>query len=277
MAAPSLLVPESSPADITTKRKHADGDPESDHTSQKKARLASTPHQHPAAAAAQPGPEAVANPVQPTSSLAVSPPDPLLGELATRYEVLALSVVSSTSIARRVDRILAHLGRFHPSDMSVLPGVVLLRARAGEAAKLVSVAELVRRRVAEAEHKWWQYNRLYEAPAGGEGGRAARNHNHQNHRSGRQHAAACAAEMQPSVIEETDLMGMDNDDDDDDFEFMQLPLERAAAPQKTRNQPQLGIFLSRVPVPELAAMDNVTVQSNADEIEYQCKKRAGLI
>lgn len=189
------------------------------------------------------------------NTLPMQPHEDVLAELKPKYDVKTLSVISSTPIAKRVEQVLAHLGRFHPSDMSVLPGVVLVHARADQAGKMTSVVELVKRRVHEAEQKWFQYNRLYEVSV--EPRRAA----------------------ERSIIEDTVLGDHGGgSEEEDDFEVMQTPFERAVhkEPEVTM-KPYMSIMLSRVPILELQAKDYITTQSNSDQIEYLRKKRLGMI
>jgi hypothetical protein len=177
-------------------------------------------------------------------------------------------------MARRVDSILTHLGRFNAWDTTFLPGLVVLYARSSAAGKMISVAETARRRINEAEQKWWQYNRVYEAemPLKEEvqvvedtvlGGR----------RQG-----SDGKDKQP--LEEAEGDNVDDDDEDDHyFESMQSRFERAVLgePKKTNMVPHMSIILSRVPVKELQGREEWTVQSNQDYIDHLRKKKAGLV
>ncbi|KAJ9156288.1 hypothetical protein NKR23_g887 [Pleurostoma richardsiae] len=214
-------------------------------------------------AATQPKKQRVgAAPSHMPTTLPMQPHEDVLAELRGKYDVLPLSVISSSSMRKRVERALTHLGRFSPVDMSVLPGVVLLHARAGDARKMISVIELVRRRIHESEQKWFQYNRLYEVTT---------------------EAKPQQQHHERSVIEDTVLeqSGRDgNDSGEDEFETMDHPtvFERAVQPQSgPPSKPYMSIFLSRVPIPELQAKDYITAQSNADQIETMIKKKMGLL
>lgn len=205
---------------------------------------------------------------QPSASL--QPLSGFVTDLQPKYEVKTLSVLSSTSIAKRVDTILEHLSRFHPWDPTVLPGIVLLYARSNTTNKLITIAETVRRRIHEADQKWYQYNRLYEMDW-----------------AAKQNGAGRSSD-DPSVIEDT-IVGADDSaapgsDDDDYFETMNglaaaVPTQFERAVHGEKKAPQMAhmsIFLSRLPVPELRARDNFAVQSNEEHIDYIRKKRAGL-
>ena len=212
------------------------------------------------------------------TSLSLQPLSGFVADLQPKYEVRTLSVLSSTSIAKRVDAILKHLGRFHPWDPTVLPGVILLYARSAAVNKLITIAETVRRRIHEGDQKWYQYNRLYEMEW-----------------TVNQSSAATPQGNGKSVIEDLAIgaggrkeAGRDEEDDDDDdgyFETMNsvgaqaesTPFERAIlGEQKTRSTTHMSIFLSRVPVPELRAKDNFAIQSNEEHIDHLRKQRAGL-
>jgi hypothetical protein len=194
---------------------------------------------------------------QTAPGLPSEPHESVLAELRPKYHVATFSVISSTSIAKRIDQILAHLGRFHPADNAVLPGVVLMHARSRDAAKMVSVAELVRRKIHEAGQKWYQYNRLYEVEA--------------------------TAQEAGTVIEETTVQGVRQDMSevsgearDDCFDATPSMLEQAVLGRpKSDHTLYMSIFLSRVPMPELRAKDNITAQSNSDSIDQQRRRQFG--
>ncbi|KAK4142073.1 uncharacterized protein C8A04DRAFT_30331 [Dichotomopilus funicola] len=191
---------------------------------------------------------------------------PLLSQLGTKFEVKTMTVLPSTSIRKHVDRALDHLSRFNAWDPVVAPGVVLLCAKAGTSSKLITIAELVRRRIGESEQKWFQYNVPREvavmvepAPAMGD----------------------------TSVVEDTVLgrekeeaddegNGDQEEDDDDYFETLQPTIhEQAAQPAQVKHVAHTLILLSRIPLDELKSEPNVSVQTNEGKIEFLRKKKMG--
>ncbi|KAK3331928.1 hypothetical protein B0T19DRAFT_89185 [Cercophora scortea] len=193
---------------------------------------------------------------------------PLLAKLSPKYEVKPMSVMPSTSISKHVDKALQHLSRFSAWDTSVLPGVVLLSAKAGASAKLITISELVRRRIGEAEQKWYQYNVL----------------------SGTEQieAATIPVEEEDEVVEDTVMAGGGEDEDGEDeeyFERIQTTAtaagmtihERAVEPVTVRHKTHLSIFISRVKLEELGELRNVGLQTNEGTIEYLRKKKMGLV
>lgn len=213
------------------------------------------------------------NPATPsTLPLSSQPLQSLIAELSPNYDIKILSILSSTSISKRVDSVLNHLGRISAWDSTVLPGVVLLYARSNSTNKLITVVETVRRRIHEAEQKWYQYNHLYEMdwPAGKQ-----QSHNRPpppNHKV-------------ETLIEDTIMSlegdGQESEDDDDDFEIMatqQTVFERAVhGKEKTRQMAHMSVLLSRIPIPELKAKENFAVQSNEEYINQVQRKRSGLV
>lgn len=206
---------------------------------------------------------------------AFQPYESIIAKLRPRYEVKTMSVMPSTSIAKHVDKALQHLDRFNLWDQSVLPGVVLLSAKPVASSKLVTIAELVRRRIGEGEQKWFQYNVLTETE---------------------EMEDANAVGME--VVEDTvmDLTKDDGDGEDDEeeeaFETMkdansnqgrrqqqqqQTVFERAIEPPKIRHNKYVSVFLSRIPIEELRTMRNIAVQSNEQHIDYLKKKKVGLV
>jgi len=195
--------------------------------------------------------------------------NPILTKLVGKYDVKPMSVMSSTSISHHVDRALQHLGKFSMWDKSVLPGVVLLVARAGTTGKAITIAEVIRRRIGESEQKWFQYNVLGEtASVVGVSTQGA----------------GIGGEV--SVVEDTNMGEAQREDGDggeeeEFFETMQplMPAihQQAVHPAKIRHKAHMVIILSRVPINELNAEPNISLQTNQDQIEYLRKKKLGLV
>ncbi|KAK3381298.1 hypothetical protein B0H63DRAFT_199402 [Podospora didyma] len=207
----------------------------------------------------------------PTAGLAESPftqlYGPLLSRLKPKYEVKPMVVRGSTSISKHVDRALEHLGRFSMWDLSVLPGVVLLCARSGDSSKLISVSELVRRRISETEQKWFQYNLLDETVC---------------------EDRTIMALEEPSIVEDTFMAvgtvdtGYVSDSESDNGYFEtanRQPTihERATEAAKFKHKAYMTVLLSRVPLHELKDMHNIALQTNEHHIEYLRKKKMGLV
>ncbi|KAK2045940.1 hypothetical protein LZ31DRAFT_630147 [Colletotrichum somersetense] len=162
--------------------------------------------------------------------------DALLASLRPKYDVLPAFTISSTKIQKRVRWLLRHLRK---DDGDPRKRAVLLYARPGDVVKMITIAELVKRIVAEDEGgRWYQYNQMYELPP------------------------------KVDVVEETMLdcgpaEAAGGDDDDDDFEVMENRFERAVLPPPaSRTAKSLSVFLSLAPIPELRAKDDVTTQTN---------------
>ncbi|KAL2127603.1 hypothetical protein VTI74DRAFT_10439 [Chaetomium olivicolor] len=187
---------------------------------------------------------------------------------APKYEIKTLTVLPSTSIAKHVDRALSHLGQFNAWDKSVLPGVVLLCAKSAAAGKLVTIAELVRRRIGEAEQKWWQYNVLGETVVEEEegvnqGGASAGNEDGQ---------AEVVEDRYMAVEDQSQEMGGEGKY----FETIRPGIhEQAVQPARVKYKAHLTVLLSRVPLEELRAESNVSLQTNEQHIEYLRRKKMG--
>jgi hypothetical protein len=83
------------------------------------------------------------------------------GSLAGTYDVTTMSIVSSSSIQQKVTRVLEVLSAFPPAPREK-PRLVMLHAKAKAVAKMISIAEIAKRDIAEREGKWFQYNRIGE-------------------------------------------------------------------------------------------------------------------
>ena len=199
---------------------------------------------------------------------------PFLAKLKPKYEVKHMSVMPSTKEATHITKALDHLSRFSVWDQSVLPGVVLLTAKSVASGKLITIAEIVRRRIGECEQKWYQYNVLNEAE------------------SGPQLQLQHQQQQQPTMIErsvvEDTFMAIDggegskaDDDDDDYFETSVVAAptihEQAVNPVVVKYKQLMAVFISRVPLDELKPLRNIGFQTNEDYIAHLRKKKMGLV
>ncbi|KAI0885696.1 uncharacterized protein GGS22DRAFT_161643 [Annulohypoxylon maeteangense] len=143
----------------------------------------------------------------------------ILQAVESKYDVRTHSIISSSKIQKKVTAILQHLAS--PATKTT---VSILRSKASDAGKLVSIAEIAKRELREQagnECVWFQYvaigEELKEIPRD-EGN---------------------------TIIEETRL-------GNDDFEVMKTPFERAIEGQpRLRGVPVISLFLCRVSIEEL--------------------------
>lgn len=174
------------------------------------------------------------------TTLPLEPHAAILADLQHKYAVRVLSVISSTRMEKRIKAVLEHLG----GDSK--PGVVLLHARAPDANKLVSIAEIVKRRIREgyfagadkamkkktkkdaAAVAWCQYDRIY------------------------------------------DVKTAKTDEASDQVDRLEAALTDETAPA-SKVTTYMSILLSRTPVGELHKNADVSVQCSTDvsEIEYE--------
>ncbi|KAK3906744.1 hypothetical protein C8A05DRAFT_40498 [Staphylotrichum tortipilum] len=185
--------------------------------------------------------------------------DPLVSRLLPKHDVKTMSVMPSTSISKHVDRALDHMSRFSPWDPALLPGVVLLCAKSPAAGKLVTISELVRRRIGESEQKWFQYNVLREMVV----------------------EEPAPSLEEPSVVKDTFMATNPEDEEDEEEEYFETRRptihEQAVQPPKVRHQTYLSVLLSRVPLDALKTENHVSMQTNEQTIEYLRKKKLGLV
>lgn len=167
----------------------------------------------------------------PTNPSLIGPHEPIVAELAPKYDVLAASVISSTQIRKRVTYIASHL-----LAEAEQPRVGLLYARTADVCKLITVVEHCKRVLGEEGRTCYQYNQLFDLPE---------------------------ENKKRDVVEETVLeKGNDDDEDSDDFEVMHSRFEDAVLPRpSTRSVKSMRVFLSVAPVPELRSKRDITSQS----------------
>lgn len=188
--------------------------------------------------------------VVPETSHYLAPYEPILAILRPKYDIKTMSIMSSTSINKHVNKALEHLGRFSAWDQSVLPGIVFFSAKFATSNKLTTISELLRRRIGESEQKWYQYNVLEETEY-----------------------EQMEVEVLPSANDANHVRG----NDDDYFESMKSTVhDRAIHPPRIKHTGYVSTMFSRVPLDELKSLPNVTVQTNEKRIEMLRRKRPGM-
>ncbi|KAI0134768.1 hypothetical protein BJ170DRAFT_679649 [Xylariales sp. AK1849] len=160
-----------------------------------------------------------------------------LDAVEPKFETQVHSVISSSKIHKKVSSVLRHLTVL---DSSSKPRVSILRAKASDAGKLVTIAEIAKREISQASDgggRWFQYIGL-----GGE-------------------TKETPKEKRKATVEDTVLGVGDraenddadvNADEEDDFEYMITPFERAIEGRPRKQAVAImSLFLSRVSVDEL--------------------------
>jgi hypothetical protein len=82
---------------------------------------------------------------------------PSTPDLSAKYEVLQLSVISSSSISNRTTSLITHI---NSTSADSKPAVVALHAKAPVANKLISIVEIAKRELKDNNQKVYQYNAL---------------------------------------------------------------------------------------------------------------------
>ncbi|KAK8098393.1 uncharacterized protein PG998_013879 [Apiospora kogelbergensis] len=180
----------------------------------------------------------------------------IVAAVESKYDVQTHSVISSSKIQKKVSSVLRHLQQTTPKTSSPeRPRVSVLRARASDAGKLISIAEIAKRemlmsggRQNEAK-RWYQYVALGSETKEGEGKTVI-----EDTVLGRQGQAsrelADDDDNHEPLQQEKD--NEEDDGEDDDFEKMKTPFERAIeSTPKMRAAPVMSLFLSLIPIDEL--------------------------
>ncbi|MCJ1440179.1 MAG: hypothetical protein MMC23_000662 [Stictis urceolatum] len=167
-----------------------------------------------------------------------------LAHLTRKYNIATMSIISSSKIEQKVGSLLKHLSAFSFADLDAKPGLVVLYAKASCACKLVSALEIAKREVGPGGGRLWQYSRVSggliefkerEKGSGKEGGRR----------------------LDGKVEREGKGKGRDGEDEEGmekgDGSESEVAFEtyKGKERKKVRAVPNLTVYLSRVPVPEL--------------------------
>lgn len=167
----------------------------------------------------------------------IGPHEGILKELSTKHNVLALSIISSTQIRKRVSSATSHL-----LDKTSDSRAVLLHARPADVCKMITVAEQCKRTLGEQGKTWYQYNELFDLPA--------------------------EAKKRKAASKKADLEEVNDDEPDSDdnaFETMQSRFEQAVLPPpRAQAYKSLRIFISSQPISDLKTRESITVQASED-------------
>ncbi|CAI4212211.1 unnamed protein product [Parascedosporium putredinis] len=164
----------------------------------------------------------------------------MLADLKPKYDVAAMSVISSTKIRNRVTRIAEHLRGAATSqgdsDAQRMP-LVLVHARPSEVCKMITIIETSKSVLGAEGATVYQYNHLFEVEPRPE------------HRE---------------TIDETELARGGEEEgeveSDDGFEKLQTYEQAANPPKPKRKTNSLAIFLSTAAVPILSGRTGITEQ-----------------
>jgi len=189
---------------------------------------------------------AIASDLSSTASHYFAIHEPILARLRPRYDIKTMSVMPSTSIKKHVDKALDHLSQLSACEQSVLPGVVFFSASLNASNKLITIGELVRRRIGESDQKWYQYNVLNET------------------------------EYEDALVVEETVMALDVDTGEDYFETLEPSIQDlAVTPTKVRRKSYVSVLFSRVPLDEIKNHPAISTQTNEADMDLLRRKKTG--
>ncbi len=157
---------------------------------------------------------------------------PGLEELKAAHEVITISIVSSSNIWQKVTRALNFLS-LQPVPTSSKPKVIVLHSKAKTASKMITVAEITKRELAQKGGTWFQYNYIGQIV--------------QERTEKKNVQKGDKVDAKSSDGNEADgLEGESDGEDGMDFESMKTPFERAIEGRpKIRVMPTMSIYLAR--------------------------------
>jgi hypothetical protein len=159
----------------------------------------------------------------------------LLG-LENTHDLTSMSIISSSHIQQKVTRGLEILSEY-PAAPLAKPKVAMLHSKAAVASKMITIAEIVKREIAKAGGKWYQYNKLSQITE--ERVETASSAKKEKSRGG-------DVSMTENCNEGT------GQESEEEIETMKTPFERAIeGKQKVRAIPVMTVYLSRVRIDSL--------------------------
>jgi len=184
------------------------------------------------------------------------------------HDVQIQSVISSSKMQKKVSAVLRHLQDPEPPAETAQQQptrIIVLRAKAADAGKLVSIVEIAKREI-EKEHStpgddsrgvWYQYITLGEELEQRERTKATTGR--PLSRDGARRGEGATTVIEETVFDKTNHHSAtgdvdpeneeEEDDDDDDFEIMKTRFERAIeGTPLVRGTPIMSMFLSRKPL-----------------------------
>jgi hypothetical protein len=160
----------------------------------------------------------------------------MLTGLENTHDVTTMSIISSSHIQQKVTRALDILSDY-PAVPPAKPKVVMLHSKAAVASKMITIAEIVKREIAKAGGKWYQYNKLSQVVE--------------------EKVEKAGSAKKDKRTGEDDSVAENGDEgagqeSEGEFETMKTPFERAIeGKQRIRAIPVMTVYLSRVRIDSL--------------------------
>ncbi|KAL8785557.1 MAG: hypothetical protein Q9213_003305 [Squamulea squamosa] len=85
---------------------------------------------------------------------------PEVEHLQEQYDISSLSIISSSKIHQKVTTLLARVEKFTFANVKAKPGIVILRAKAASASKMISVVEIAKADITKRGGSWYEYSKL---------------------------------------------------------------------------------------------------------------------
>ena len=202
-------------------------------------------------------PSATQNPACPTEVISTDSPSSVpsiptqVQHLQAQYDLSTISIISSSKIHQKVTNLITRLENFTFANTDAKPGVVVLRAKAASASKLISVVEIAKADIAKRGGKWYEYSKLHSELL------QFNKKKRMQPQDGKPLADAASKRFttESGTVENdaVDIEGNDSDDGEVAFETLQHQSGGAALNEqsKVRATPIMTIYLACVPVPGL--------------------------
>ena len=177
--------------------------------------------------------------------------------LQSEFNFTTMSILSSSKIEQKVRNVILRTKISGTVDGGTKADVVVLCAKGGSIAKLVSVVEIAKRAIAAERGKWYEYTSLNgeitnmkdRKPKKKEGGKTLREWEKENAQTGQG-----SSEGQQDVINSEDPLRVTYKDDEE-AAFQTMGRQEIMAydknPKKIRLLPQMTTYIAQVPVPDL--------------------------
>ena len=182
---------------------------------------------------------------------------PTLRHLETKINLVGMLIKSSSKMQQKVRTLLGLLSQNEAGVDGRKLNVMVLRATATCASKLIAIVEIAKRELGHEQVKWWQYSNLsgVKQPLTVPNPKVKPKHHNPSNSAEGIAVQADEEALRDSTLEQDDHSDHDQTYVQNEFETMSAPIDQTGIQglPKTKTVPSLTIFLATARIPEFAS------------------------